>query len=318
MRRILITGATGFIGRHLLPALPADMVRIAIRPGSVSPPALELVSVPDIDGLTDWDSALENIECVIHLAARVHVMKPKAEDRLAFEKTNVLGTARLASMAAERGVKRFIFLSSIKVNGEISGARSFTSADLPNPQDIYGVSKWRAEARLFEIAAGSAMDVVAIRSPLVYGPGVRANFLRLMRLVHVGLPLPLGAAVNRRSMVSVWNMCDLIRTIVMATSVKSGVVMVSDGVDLSTHELILSIARCMRRPARLFPLPMTMLRLLGALAGKNAEIARLCDSLTADISVTRHFFSWAPPVSVEESLQRTVCWYLGTEKEKRR
>jgi UDP-glucose 4-epimerase len=238
-------------------------------------------------------------------------MDPTANDIKLFHETNVLGTARLASAASEFGVKQFIFLSSIKVNGESTAAVAFSATDTPRPLDHYGISKWQAEQKLFEIAAKSQMKVVAIRPPLVYGPGVRANFLRLLSWVHNGIPLPLGSIHNKRSLVSVWNLCDLIKRAIDTHALRSGVLLVSDGIDLSTPELIRLIARAMRRSPRLLSAPKGVLRLVGAMTGKSAEVARLCGSLTVDISATKNQLGWIPPVSVDEGLARTVRWFLN-------
>src|SRR5450432_933914 len=203
--RVLVSGANGFVGRTLLAAAVPLQLRAAVRSNRVPEFAGEQVAVGDIDGQTDWSQALAGMDCVIHLAARVLVMNPTAKDRGEFEHTNVLGTEQLARAAAAAGVKRFVFLSSIKVNGESSGDRPFRADDIPKPQDDYARSKLEAERRLSVIEAASGMRVSIVRSPLVYGPGVRGNFFRLLSLVRGGLPIPLAAIVNVRSMVSVWN-----------------------------------------------------------------------------------------------------------------
>lgn len=310
----LVTGATGFVGRSLLDHLPTEAVRLALRSrATVSSTSAQSAVVGDINGQTDWAAALQDIHCVIHLAAHVHVMNPAGGDIAKMREVNTEGTERLASTAARMGVKRFIFLSTVKVNGEATTNSSFTGADQPAPSDSYGISKWQAEQKLFEIAAGSAMQAIAIRAPLVYGPGVRANFLRLMHWVYRGLPLPFGAVVNRRSMVSVWNLCDLIRTAVQSPSSPSGVLMVSDGKDLSTPQLVRHIASAMGRMPRLVGISPHALRLLGAFTGRTAEVTRLCGSLSVDIAATTSALQWTPPISVETGIQRTVQWYL-TEK----
>lgn len=306
---VLITGATGFIGRTLVPLIPNARAAVRCGGGSLSPH--DTVIVGDICGDTEWLPALEGVRCVVHLAAHVHVMKPGRRDEFEFHKTNVLGTQQLASMAAKGGVQRFIFLSSIKVNGETSRERPFTAEDVPRPQDPYGISKWEAEQRLFEIAERTGMEAVAVRSPLVYGPGVRANFLRLIRLAHSGLPLPLGAIRNKRSMVSVWNLCDLLVKLIDAPAVASGPMMVSDGVDISAAELVRKLACAMGRPSRLVPVPVRMLEALAGLAGRQAEVARLCSRLQVDISGTRNQLDWAPPITIDEGLRRTVSWYIS-------
>jgi nucleoside-diphosphate-sugar epimerase len=309
--RVLITGSSGFVGRSLLSRLTDAEVRCAVRAQPAEESRHDWRVVGSIDGRTDWRRALEGVDCVVHLAARVHVMRPTAADRHCFYETNVAGTERLAAQAAAQGVRRFIYLSSIKVNGESTQRQPFRAEDAPAPCDDYGISKWQAEQRLFEIAQRFEMEAVAIRPPLVYGSGVRANFLRLMRWVNAGIPLPLGAVQNRRSMVSVWNLCDLIATLAFARTVSSGVLMVSDGVDMSTPDLVCRLAAAMGRKARLLPLPTALLERMAAVLGKKDEVVRLCGSLTVDISETERRIGWRPPLPVEEGLERTVHWFLA-------
>jgi len=274
----------------------------------------EQVVVGDIDQQTNWVSAIKDVECVVHMAGRVHVMNPTADDHRRFHEVNALGTERLALVAAEQGVRRFVFLSSVKVNGEVTYGKPYTRSDAAAPIDDYGNSKLQAEQILFEIARKSNMEVVVIRPPLVYGPGVRANFLRLLSWVHKGIPLPLGAIRNARSLVSVWNLCDLIKCVVEAPELTSSVLMVSDGMDLSTPELIRRLAVAMGRSPRLVAIPVSVLKLAGAVTGKSAEVARLCGSLTVDITETKRQLGWTPPVSIDEGLARTVRWYLDEVK----
>lgn len=308
--RALVTGATGFVGRTLL-ATPAPLqLRAAVRSERVPGLGLDQVIVGDIDGQTDWSQALSGIDCVVHLAARVHVMRPTANDRIEFERTNVLGSERLARAAAAVGVKRFVYLSSIKVNGESTEGRAFRADDAPLPQDDYARSKLEAERRLSAIGSASGMAVSLVRSPLVYGPGVRANFFRLLSLAHSGLPIPLASIVNRRSMVSIWNLCDLICALAKHERPMNGVFLVADGEEASTAELIRRLARMMHRPARLFALPVGALRTLAWLTGRSAELDRLCSSLAVDISETCARLDWSPPLTLEAGLERTVHWYM--------
>jgi UDP-glucose 4-epimerase len=306
----LITGANGFVGRALLATATPLQWRAAVRSRSAPELAADQTIVGDIDGQTDWSTALDGVDCVVHLAAHAHVMKPTATDRIEFERTNVFGTERLARAAVALGVKRFVYLSSIKVNGERSGDRAFSADDIPRPQDDYAQSKLEAERRLAAIDAASGMAVSIVRSPLVYGPGVRANFLRLLSLAHSGLPIPLASIDNVRSMVSVWNLCDLICALVRHERPMSGVFLVADGETVSTAELVRRLAHIMHRPARLFSLPTGVLRALAALTGRSAEMNRLCDSLAVDISQTRARLGWSPPLPLEEGLERTVHWYM--------
>jgi nucleoside-diphosphate-sugar epimerase len=314
--KILVTGASGFVGSALLGTLSAEPQRqlvAATRSGAMaSSPGVACLRVGDLGPTLDWRSALSGVHTIVHLAARVHVMRDAVADPLAeFRRVNVEGTLNLARQAAAAGAKRFIYVSSIKVNGEATApGRPFTSRDRAAPCDAYGVSKHEAEQGLDALGAQVGMTVVTVRPPLVYGPGVRANFLRLMVLIDRRIPLPLGGVTNARSLVSVWNLCDLIRTLIDAPSLRSGVYLASDGEDLSTPSLIRRIANLMRRPGRLFSIPVPMLEALARLVGKAEEIGRLCDSLAVDISATRHELNWAPPMSVDESLHRTVQWYL--------
>jgi nucleoside-diphosphate-sugar epimerase len=308
---VLITGANGFVGRTLLAAAAA--ARLRVRAAVRSDPAPEFkgeqTAVGEIHGQTDWSQALAGIDGIVHLAARVLVMKPTAKDRSEFEHTNVLGTERLARAAAQYGVKRFVYLSSIKVNGESSGDRRFRADDMPQPQDDYARSKLEAERRLVAIEAATGMCVSIVRSPLVYGPGVGGNFYRLLSVVRSGLPIPLTGIVNVRSMVSVWNLCDLVLALLRHERATSGVVLVADGEAVATAELVRRLAGFMHRPARLFPMPVGALRLLAALTGRTAELNRLCDSLAIDISETRARLGWSPPFTLDAGLRRTVQWY---------
>jgi UDP-glucose 4-epimerase len=311
--RVLITGATGFVGRALL-ATPAPFEwRAAVR--SHAALTTDQVIVGDIDERTDWSKALAGIDCIVHLAARVHVMNPTVHDRTAFERTNVLGTECLARAAAAAGVRRFIYLSSIKVNGESTRTQAFRPDDVPQPQDDYARSKLEAERRLSEVAAASGMTASIIRPPLVYGAEVRANFLRLLSLAHSSLPIPLASISNTRSMVSVWNLCDLICALVRHESAMSGVFLVADGEGISTAELVRRLARMMGRPSRLFAVPLGALRALAALTGRSAELHRLCNSLVVDMTQTRSRLGWAPPLTLDEGLARTVGWYLRRRAE---
>lgn len=308
--RVLITGASGFVGRALIATAAPLQWRAAVRSSCGAPLWADQVSVGDIAGQTDWSSALAGIDCVVHLAARVHVMNPTAHDRIEFERVNVLGTEHLARCAAELGIRRFVYLSSIKVNGELTVNRAFRADDPPQPQDDYARSKLEAEQRLTCIEADSAMSVAIVRSPLVYGPGVRANFLRLLALAHSGLPLPLGSIANARSMVSVWNLCDLICALLLHERPTTGVFLAADGEDVSTAELLRRLAHMMHRPARIFSMPILALRTLAAISGRSSELSRLCNSLTVDVSDTRRRLAWSPPVTLSAGLERTVQWYL--------
>jgi UDP-glucose 4-epimerase len=312
---VLITGASGFVGRALSRELSrADFqVRAAVRDERRAPPeAAETAIVADLNAATRWQGALAGVEIAIHLAARAHVMNDSGDDE-AYMEANARATLNLATQCADAGVRRLIFLSSIKVNGEATFGRPFSARDTPRPLDPYGASKYAGETFALQVAERSAMEVVIVRSPLMYGPGVRANFLRLMRWIDEERWLPLGAVVNSRSLLSIWNLCDLLRTVSTHPGAPGQVWMVSDGEDLSTPELIRRIAHAMRRRCRLLRVPPGLLRAMAVAVGRRAEVARLCGSLTVDLSTTRELLGWSPPLSVDEGLRRTVDWYLSRQ-----
>jgi len=313
MTRVLITGATGFLGQVLceVVARAGYAVRAAVRAEKPPPAAAaDSVRVGDIGAGTDWSAALAGVDCIIHAAARAHVLHDDAAAAKLYFETNVHGTRTLAQAAARAGIRRFVYLSSIKVNGEETGAAPYTTADPPSPRDAYGQSKWHAEQALQQVAASSAMQSVIVRPPLVYGPRVRANFLRLLSWVERGWPLPLGSVSNRRSLVSIWNLCDLLVRALEHPRAADRTWMVSDGEDVSTPELIRRIGRAMGRRVTLVPVPVPLLRLGAGLVGHGAEFARLCGSLTVDISRTRAELGWSPPLALDAGLARTSAWYL--------
>jgi nucleoside-diphosphate-sugar epimerase len=254
---------------------------------------------------------LNDVQVVIHAAARVHVMNETAVDALTeFRKVNVEGTLRLARRAAESGVKRFIFISSIKVNGESTVlGKPFKANDFPAPADPYGVSKYEAEEALKQLSLDTGMEVVIIRPPLVYGPGVKANFLSMMRWLERGVPLPLGAIKNRRSLVAIGNLVDLAITCISHPAAANQTFLVSDGEDLSTTQLLRRMADALKVRAHLLPIPEAGLRLGALLLGKKAIADRLCGSLQVDIGKTCSMLNWLPPVSVDKALQRTAFQY---------
>ena len=313
--KVLVTGASGFVGRALCAHLVTEgyVVIGAVRSMPGKPlPGVEYRSVPDISVSGNWREALAGINAVVHCAARVHVMKEASVDPLAaFREVNVKGTACLAEQAVDRGVKRFIYISSIKVNGEITSGYPFKADDTPAPEDPYGISKWEAEQVLREIAEKTGLEVVIIRPPLVYGPGVRANFLRLMQGIMSGVPLPLGAIDNRRSLVALDNLVDLIEACLNNPQAINQTFLVSDGDDLSTKALFQRTAVALGRPVRLIPVPVSLLWTMARLFGKSDFAQRLCGSLQVDISKTRHRLSWSPPISVDEALHKTAKHFLS-------
>lgn len=308
---VLLTGPTGFVGRVVCQQLAAAGLRVRAftRQGVDIPGASEVRPVGDLTVPVDWSAHLTGINTVVHLAARVHVMRENAADPLAaFRAMNVDATVRLAEASAAAGVRRFVFLSSIKVNGERTTSRPFTPADLPAPLDAYGQSKLEAEEGLRRLADRGAFDLVILRSPLVYGPGVRGNVRRLLRLVDSGLPLPFGSVRNRRSLIGLDN---LVKAIVHSArpDARPGTYLVSDGAPVSTPELLRAIARGLGRPSRLLPVPAGFLRLAGFLIGQDAEMGRLLDSLEIDNSAARSGLGWAPSLSFESGINQLTAWY---------
>ena len=308
--RTLITGVNGFVGRRLGDEARSRSWRVrgAVRAPCSLAEGVEAVTVGSVDGDTDWTPALRQIDVVIHLAARVHVMQNGVLDPLAdYLRVNMHGTENLAQQAARAGVKRFIYMSSVKVNGEVTLQGSkFTEDAQCNPQDPYGVSKWQAEQALWKIAHDTSLEVVVIRPPLVYGPGVKANFAALMRAVQGGWPLALGSVQNRRSLVALDNLVDFVLTCVAHPKAANQTFLVSDGNDLSTTELVRGLARAANVSARLMPVPVWALRAGATLLGMEGEVQRLCGNLQVDISKARSVLGWHPPVAVDEALRRAV------------
>ncbi len=309
--RTLVTGGTGWIGGTLLKALrerhPDTIAGVRASLGAAASPC---VTLGEIDGSLAWPADLRDREVVVHLAARVHVMNETASNPLqAFRAVNTAGTLRLARLAAQAGVRRFVFVSSIKVNGESTPpGRPFVPEEAAAPNDPYGRSKWEAEQGLRQLAIKTGMEVVIVRPPLVYGPGAKANFQSLMRAVCRGIPLPLACVTgNRRSLVALDNLVDLLVTCIDHPAAANQTFLVSDGEDLSTTALLQRMGQALGKPARLLPVPPAWLR-WGAMAlGKAAVAERLLGSLQVDITHTRQTLGWAPPISVDEGLRRAVA-----------
>lgn len=308
----LVTGANGFVGRWVCRvAIGAGLrVRGAVRHSDKAFEGLERVVVSSLDDAADWTRALDGCQTVMHAAARVHVMTESANYPLdEFRRVNVQGTLHLARQAAASGVRRFVFVSSVKVNGEATTAdHPFTAADVPATQDPYGISKMEAEQGLRQIAGETGMEVVIVRPPLVYGPGVKANFASMMRAIQRGLPLPLASVThNRRSFVALDNLADLLITCIDHPAAANQTFLVSDGEDLSTADLLRRLGQAMDKPARLFPVPPSLLQLGANLLGKGDMAQRLLGNLQVDISHTRDTLNWSPPISVDEGLRRAVA-----------
>jgi nucleoside-diphosphate-sugar epimerase len=310
--RVLVTGAGGFVGRALCPALAAagHEVIAGVREGGAPHGAHAHRTLGDLAEEHALDAAVAEVDAVVHLAARVHMMRETAADPLLlYRRVNVDGTRRLAAAAVRSGVRRFVLLSSIKVNGERTTARPFAEVDAPAPADAYGLSKQEAEEVLATVAAGTGMSAVALRTPLVYGPGVRANFLALLRLCDSPWPLPFGGVrTNHRSLIGLGNLVDAIAAAV-AHPAANGVYLVRDAEDLSTEALIRRLRHALGRPARLLPVPAALLAMSLRLLGRGALADRLCCSLAVDSGRIARDLGWQPPHTVDEELAATVAWY---------
>jgi nucleoside-diphosphate-sugar epimerase len=313
--RVLITGANGFIGTALSKKLLNEdwEVRGIVRSGKeiFLPEGVQATHVESIDQHTAWGNFLDGVHTVIHLAAIVHVMTGSASDLFnKYREVNVQGSRHLAMAAVHCGVKRFIFMSSAKVNGE-ERSECYKEADIENPQDPYGISKWEAEQALYKIVDKTGMDLVILRPPLVYGPGLKGNFLRLLKLVDTGTPLPLANVNNRRSLVYIDNLLDAIVTCMTHPKAAGQTFLVSDSRDLSTPEIISLIAGAMGKKARLYPFPPGILKTIGKITGRSAEIDRLTGSFCVDSTKIRTLLGWKPTYTPEQGFRKTAFWYKG-------
>ncbi|APW36988.1 hypothetical protein RD110_07060 [Rhodoferax koreense] len=313
----LVSGANGFLGSALLrhlrmlgtQKLIGTVRDISTLATVASGTGVQIFEVGDIDGTTDWSTALSGVQSVVHAAARVHVMyeMPSADTISLFRRTNVEATLHLARQAAVAGVERFVYVSSVKVNGERTAPhRPFFEDSAPRPEDAYAISKYEAEKGLAKIEAQTGMQLVVVRPPLVYGPGVRANFASLMKAVARGAPLPLAAVQNRRSLVALDNLVDFIATCMVHPAAAGQTFLVSDGEDVATADLVRRLAQAMHRPARLFAVPPGILTAAASFLGRRAQAQRLCESLQVDISKARSLLDWTPPIGLDEGLRRAV------------
>ena len=306
---ILITGASGFVGQTLLCQLRAK--GIACKEAVRNADNGHSIAIGSIDETTDWHAALEGIDVVVHLAARTHIMSDEAVDPLKeYRAVNTQGTLKLARQAATKGVKRFVFVSSVKVNGETTTSRQpFTEHLLPAPCDPYGISKKEAEDGLRIIASETGMEVVIIRPPLVYGPGVKANFLGLLKLADTGLPLPFASIQNKRSMIYVENLVDFIFECISHLAAANQTFLVSDGQDVSLSELIHTMRLFFGRPVRLFPVPVFVFRCVAELSRKSSLMDKLVGDLQVDSSKARNLLNWNAPFPLDQSIEKTVAAY---------
>jgi nucleoside-diphosphate-sugar epimerase len=314
MKKILVTGVNGFIGKNIYKDLIKlnYFVRGAVRnlDTALINSDTKYISVGNIDVQTKWSNALEGVDCVIHCAGKTHVINKKDELDI-YRTVNREGTKHLAEQAVKAGVKRLIFLSSVKVNGETTfGSLILKHNDISQPEDAYGISKWEAEQALLEISKQTGLEVVIIRPPLVYGEGVKGNFLRLLDLVYKQIPLPFAKINNLRSFVGLDNLIDLIICCIDHPKAGGKTFLVSDGEDLSTLDLIRKLSKFMNKSPRLFQVPQLIIQLIGRLVGKSSEVKRLLGSLRVDNSYTSEILGWSPALSLDESLEKTVRWYL--------
>ena len=315
MHNVLVTGANGFIGNALCRRMLAEgwRVRGAIRTYAkkhLLPQGVDGVEIGTIDSNTEWEPALDDIDAVVHLAARVHIMDESSVDPIIeYRKINVDGTKHLARIAESKNVRRFVYVSSIKVNGE-GRSDSYTAEDPPAPVDSYAISKLEAEMVLKNIADETGLEVVILRPPLVYGPGVKANFLQLIGTINRGIPLPLARIKNQRSIIFLGNLVDAVLICINHPRAAGKTFLLSDGKDVSIAELIQKISSALGKPSRLFPFPLDLLRFLAKMTGRSNSVNRLLDSLIVDNSRIRTELDWIPPFSVEEGLRETAKWYL--------
>lgn len=337
----LVTGASGFIGREVCARLLAQGVSVRAATSDAAKrdalyralqddpdraersaadaPAVEVVTVPaPLHAAASWEAACEGVDAIIHLAGRAHILKETEADPLtAFRTANRDTSVALARAASAAGVRRMVFVSSIGVNGSGSGERPISESDPPRPHDAYSRSKLEAETALLDIAAEGALEVVVVRPPLVYGGGARGNFARLIKLVDLGLPVPLGAVRNARSLIGVENLADALATCAFHERAAGQVFLAADGVDMSTPELFRHIAAALGRPVRLIPVPVVLLKLAGRLTGQSRALDRLCGSLQVDSGKLRATLGWSPPLAPEQGLRKAVSWYRRHRHDRR-
>ncbi|RPI46279.1 MAG: NAD-dependent epimerase/dehydratase family protein [Betaproteobacteria bacterium] len=318
VQRVLVTGANGFVGRALCAALTRDGVPVSAAVRSAAAAAglpCPGIAVGDIGPQTDWSSALAGVDAIAHLAARTHVLRDPAADPLAeYRRTNVDASVCLARQAVAAGVGRIVFLSSIKVNGEFTRGHAFTEQDTPRPEDPYGLSKLEAEQRLAALCTGTQTRLNVLRPPLLYGPGVKGNLLALIRAIERGVPLPLGAIHNRRTLLGIDSLIAAIRLCLEHPRAGDGTFLVGDDRPVSSADIARAIGRALNRRARIVAVPVTLLRWGGALLGRSAAIERLTSSLEVDSSAIRERLGWRPACSFQQGIDAMVKGYLAQTK----
>jgi len=318
MTKILITGATGFVGRALFKNLKSKKKYLIHLSARTNQEKLfeggKAFNIGEIDFNTNWNDALDGVDCIVHCAARAHMSEKKQTDSLnSYRRVNVDGTINLAKQAMAIGIKRFIFLSSIKVNGEGTiASKSFKYNDISQPEDAYGISKWEAEQALLEISKQTGLDTIIIRSPLVYGENVKGNFLRLLDLIYKRIPLPLGSVDNIRSLISLENLLALIIKCIDNPTVLKKTLLVSDGEDISTPDLVKKLSKFMKKSPRIFSMPVWIISLINIAFREKINFEKAIHSLRIDNSKTCEILNWSPIVSLDEGLDKTVRWYLNT------
>ncbi|QQR81380.1 MAG: NAD-dependent epimerase/dehydratase family protein [Deltaproteobacteria bacterium] len=317
MKRVLITGANGFIGRNISEYFLAKGYDVVCtyrsKKHQINPNKSFIIG--DMSLATSWETALSGVDIVVHLAARVHIKVDSVQEELnEYRKVNVDGTMALATAAVKAGVKRLIYLSSIKVNGEgwmDSQHLPYTESCLAQAKDFYGISKYEAEQALLNFAHKAKLEVVIIRPPLVYGPEVKSNFLSMMKWLYKGVPLPLGSIHNHRSLVALDNLISFIETCMFHPAAVNQIFLVSDGEDLSTTELLRRTSLALGVSPRLIPIPIGVIMAMASLLGKQELAHKLCASLRVDISKACRLLNWAPPISIDQALKKTAHDFLN-------
>lgn len=309
MSKVLITGVNGFIGKSLkahLKSVGHDVAGTSRWPNS----GFDVVVIPEIDEATEWDEALKGVDVVIHLAARAHIIHDNIQDPMTeYDRTNHLGTKRLAEECVKKNIKRFIYVSSIGVNGSCTQKHAFSEKFTPSPKEPYAISKYRAENALNSIADSSNLELVIIRPPLVYGPGAKGNFYRLLKLVKHGIPLPIASVNNKRSMIGLSNLVDILTRLVSVDVIPSKMYLVSDGEDISTREFVSKISVCMHKKPRIFNFPQFIIRIVMNLIGKFKEYNKLTGDLVIDSSLFRKELGWDPVNTIDQEISNAVTWF---------